>query len=277
MKLLRERNDLILNKRARALFQQLIQMRPRPEAWNEGVPRFGIGQLQSRIEAHAFTATLARNHDLARLFFTLRQIPPDQNLLRPSGQVGQRVWIDSGNLQPAEFDLQIPQAGLRDLIQQLKGNLLRSLLAHDVAHRASSDTGHRFQNSRLETRPNRDGVERPHTLVTSEAFEAIRECLRVGVTCRYDPVADINDVRRVAQPLQHRRGHPVQVGPAQRNAFIQPSDRAGDSILSRFDRRIVEPIAIHVTGRKIEAIARTERRQDRRDELALLLPLLRVH
>ena len=185
-------------------------MHPSPQSRDERVTRFVVFERDLGRVPHGLRPAFAGDDDFPRralpslaLRFRFRQIPRQHDLLHPRRDVRQLARIDRRDLHPAKLQLQIPKPRLSNLIEQLDGNRLRSLLARDRPHRASAEPRDRLQHDRLERAADADRMKRRTLLVAIKPLQPIDESLRIGIARGDNTVPDIDDLRAIPDSLQH--------------------------------------------------------------------------
>ena len=159
VELFRQPDDVVLHRSRLSLSEQMIEMASRPESRDERVPVFGFLEVDLGDVTHGLGPATTGDDDLARLIFTLWQIPSHQNLLHPRRDIWQSLGINSGDLHAFELDLQITQPRLCDLVEQLLRDGDASLLAADRANRAAAHRRDPFQDDRFADVADGDGME----------------------------------------------------------------------------------------------------------------------
>ncbi len=124
-------------------------MASRPQSRNERVSFFCLFEIDFCRISDSFRSPFTCDNDLPDLIFALGQVPADKNLLSPRSDIRQPLGINSSNFQPTEFHVDITQARLSDLVQQLFRNNDCRLLTPDAADRATTDRRDPFKDGRF--------------------------------------------------------------------------------------------------------------------------------
>ena len=261
-----------------SLFQQHIEIHPRPQPRTERVPSLRVRHYHRRAEALFATVSNSGDDDLAALVGSLRQIAADDDLLFARRQVRQFFRIDPGDPQAFERHFQIPQSGPHHFVQQIRRDLGRRVRALHPPPCATADRRDCLQDAGFVATRWGHRMKR-RAAVAAETLQAIREGDRIRVAGGDDAIADKYHLglRLAFHTFTNGREGLIKIRPAKRRPRGNeiPRRRYRSSALHAVAR--FEPPHGVVTSRQFEPVVVTQRGQQGPDQRVLVRPRGGIH